>query len=191
MRQSSLYRRDSVVRGSLYVSESPPAERVASGSPPEGGKPVAPGKRSAARGVPARRHKPRQGRQNISPVVIPVALSGLYFSLTSRPRAALRLPGATCCAPFQGAGLSLLMNHSNTVEPSRSRLAGTAEPVRVTPPEAVVCLRESNVVLLLPAVCRVPRSMPSKQRSRRSSPVWRTPLSQVDGNQFFRFSWSF
>ena len=33
------------------TSESPPAERVASGSPPEGGKRVAPGKRSAARGM--------------------------------------------------------------------------------------------------------------------------------------------
>jgi hypothetical protein len=74
----------------------------------EGGKPIAPGKRSAARGLtPHSSTAPVRGDRASEHDTLFCRPSRASHFLHSRPRAAPRLPGATCCAPFQGASLLL------------------------------------------------------------------------------------
>jgi len=91
-------------------SESPPAERVASGSPPEGGQTVAPGERSEPGDCTAL-HGALEGRENS---LSPFQGSDPFFLWTP---GSLRSPGANLSGPSGATDTS--ERHARTAEPFR------------------------------------------------------------------------
>jgi hypothetical protein len=88
-------------------SESPPAERMASKSPPEGGKPTAPGKRSAARGLtPHSSTAPVGETEPLNITRFSVALPGLPTSFIPDPGPRFACPGLLAVRP--GRGLAVM-----------------------------------------------------------------------------------